>query len=340
MKNLQTFSTRNSRKKVILAGLLFLLIVLMVCSLCAGAVRISLTDMFGVLISPEDHPLQRNIVLLSRVPRTVGCVVAGMAFAVAGAVIQTVLNNPLAAPNIIGVNSGAGLAVALVSLAGTAYLRFLPAAAMIGALAGVSIVLLIAERTGASKLTTVLSGIAVSSMFSACIDAVVTLSPDTLVSYSGFRIGSLAGLTMTRVLPAACIVIPVCLLVWSLSKQMDVLLLGETVAHSLGMNTKRVRSVLLVLAAVLTGAAVSFSGMIGFVGLIVPHMIRRAGDEDSRYVLLGSALGGAALLTFCDIGARVLFRPYELPVGILLSLLGGPFFIGLLIRQRGGRIHD
>ena len=130
------------------------------------------------------------------------------------------------------------------------------------------------------------------------------------------------------------------MLILLLSKQMDVLMLGESVAHSLGMNTKRIRAALLVLAAVLTGSAVSFSGMIGFVGLIVPHIIRRIGDEDSLYVLLGSALGGAILLTFCDVAARVLFRPYELPVGILLSLLGGPFFIILLIRQRGGRTHD
>ena len=340
MKNSQTFSIRNSKKKAILAGLFFLLLVLIVCSLCSGAVRLSPADILHVLINPQDHSLQGSIFLLSRVPRTCGSVLAGMAFAASGAVIQTVLNNPLAAPNIIGVNSGAGLAVALVSLAGTAYLRILPAAAMAGALCGAAVVLVIAGKTGASRMTTILAGIAVSSIFSAFIDAIITLAPDTLVSYSGFRIGSLAGLTMSRIRPAFFMILPAFLLLLSLAKQMDVLMLGESTAHSLGMNVKRIRTILLVLAAFLTGAAVSFAGMIGFVGLIVPHIIRRAGDEDSLYVLLGSALGGAVLLTLCDIAARILFRPYEMPVGILLSLLGGPFFIGLLIKQRGGRIHD
>ena len=118
------------------------------------------------------------------------------------------------------------------------------------------------------------------------------------------------------------------------------LMLGRDVSQSLGLRVKPMRLLLLALAAALAGAAVSFCGLLGFVGLIVPHIMRRLVGAESRGLILGSALGGAVMLTGCDLLSRILFAPYELPVGIMLSFLGGPFFIFLLLRQRGGRIHD
>ena len=127
------------------------------------------------------------------------------------------------------------------------------------------------------------------------------------------------------------------LLALSLAGELDVLLLGEETARSLGLPARSLRLVLLALAAALAGAAVSFAGLLGFVGLIVPHMVRRlVGEDSSARLLLAAALGGAALLTACDLLARTLFAPYELPVGVVLSLLGGPFFLWLLLRQRRG----
>ena len=210
--------------------------------------------------------------------------------------------------------------------------------AFLGALAGILLVLGLAECTSASRITVVLAGVAVSNLFSAGIDAVVTLVPDALNGVSDFRIGGFSGVTMAQLAPAAGLILVSLLLVFSLSQQLDILALGSDTAQSLGLSVRPVRFLLLVLAAALAGAAVSFSGLISFVGLIVPHTMRRLVGEDSLPLLLSSALGGAFFVTLCDLLARELFAPYELPVGILLAFAGAPFFLWLLFRQRGGRV--
>lgn len=309
-------------------------------SLCFGAVSLPLEELLPALLGGGGGSTAGHILLLARLPRVLGCLLAGSALAVSGAVIQGVLNNPLAAPNLIGVNSGAGLMVALCCAAAPTMTALVPLAAFIGALAGVLLVLVLSERTGASRMTLVLAGIAVSSIFSAGIDAVLTFVPNALNGYSDFRIGGLANLSMARILPAAWVILPALGLTFSLSGELDVLLLGTETAQSLGLHARPLRLILLALAAALAGAAVSFAGLLGFVGLIVPHIMRRLTGEESLPLLLSSALGGALLLTLCDLLARTLFAPYELPVGIVLSLFGGPFFLWLLLRQRGGRVHD
>ena len=339
MKSSRTSSTRKVNKALVWAVLGGLTALAAMLSLCLGAVPVSLGDTLRALLGRGEGP-QAQIILYARLPRTCGCLLAGMALAVSGTVIQAVLSNPMAAPNIIGVNAGAGLAVSLAGVIAPTTAGFIPLAAFLGALAGVMLVLFIAERTGASKLTLILAGMAVSSIFSAGIDAVVTFVPDALLGYSDFRIGSLTGLTMAKLAPAFWVILPALVLVLSLAGELDVLMLGRDVSQSLGLRVKPMRLLLLALAAALAGAAVSFCGLLGFVGLIVPHIMRRLLGEESRTLILGSALGGAAMLTACDLLGRVLFAPYELPVGIVLSFVGGPFFIFLLLKQRGGRIHD
>ena len=140
--------------------------------------------------------------------------------------------------------------------------------------------------------------------------------------------------------PALCVIIPALIILLSLVNELDVLSLGMDTASSLGLSSGKLRVAALALAAALAGAAVSIAGLLGFVGLIVPHIVRRLLGEHSAPLIVGSALAGAALLTLCDTLARLIFAPYELPVGIVLSLIGGPFFIWLLMKQRGGRIHD
>lgn len=341
MKNWRTFSIQpDPPRRLRVYGLLLLLTAAAaLASLCMGPVVVPLGDILRVFTGELAGTTQASIILLARLPRTCGCLLAGMALAVSGAIIQGVLNNPLAAPNIIGVNSGAGLAVALFSALAPAS-PFAPLAAFFGALSGVLLVLLIAEKTGASRITLVLAGVAVSSMFSAGIDAVVTFVPDALNGYSDFRIGGLSNLSMDRIVPAFWVICAAMALTLLLSNEMDILMLGTETAQSLGLPARPLRLLLLALAAALAGAAVSFAGLLGFVGIIVPHIMRRLTGEGSLSLLIGSALGGAGLLTFCDLLARLLFAPYQLPVGIVLSLIGGPFFIWLLLRQRGGRIHD
>ena len=338
MKCWRISCTRQRAKAKVYLILVLLVLAAALLSICFGAVWTEPKAVLRILFGRDRSSVQANIILLTRLPRTCGCLLAGTALAVSGAVIQSVLSNPLAAPNIIGVNSGAGMAVILCTALAPGAVTALPFAAFAGALFAVLTVLAIAEKTGASKMTLVLSGVAVTSIFSAVTDAVITFVPEALNGYSDFRIGGFANLTFTKLGPAFWVILAALLLVLSLSNELDVLMLGRETAQSLGLRTKPLRLILLALAAALAGAAVSFSGMLGFVGLIVPHIMRKTVGENSLELVCSCALGGAALVTFCDLLARVLFAPYELPVGIVLSLLGGPFFIVLLLRQRKGRI--
>lgn len=327
----------SKRVFFLLAGALLLCALL---SLCVGAVPVPLREIGGALLCGERETVGARIVLYTRLPRTAAALLSGSALAVAGAVIQTVLCNPLAAPNIIGVNASAGLAVAIACAVTPMSAVGTPLIAFAGALAGVLLVLALSEWSGASRMTTVLAGVAVSSLFSAAIDAVITLVPDALSGYSDFKIGGFSGVTPAQLGPAAVMILLGLALVLTLSRQIDVLALGTQTARSLGLSVRPVRLLLLTLAAAMCGAAISFAGLLGFVGLIVPHMMRRLVGEESAKLNLACAMGGAALVTLCDTLARVLFAPYELPVGIVLSFAGVPFFLWLLLGKRGGHAHD
>ncbi len=324
----------------LLAGAGLLVVLLAALSLCAGAVMIDLGSIWEAVSQGDTQEKAYQIFMYVRLPRTLAALLAGGALACAGAVLQTVLNNALASPNIIGVNAGAGLFTIVLSALFPQWLRFSPLAAFLGALAAAGAVYFIASRTGASRMTIVLSGVAVSSILSAFTDTVLTLFPDAQVGRTEFLIGSFSGVTMDSVkLAGVCILlgIAVCIV---LSYDMNVLALGESTASSLGMRTGLYRMVFLISAALLAGSAVSFSGLIGFVGLIVPHAARFLAGRDNRVLIPLCALLGGAFTVGCDILARVLFAPYELPVGIVMSFLGGPFFIYLLLRQKRGRMLD
>ena len=250
------------------------------------------------------------------------------------------LANPLASPNIIGVNAGAGLMVGLCCAFLPTMGRGLSGAAFLGAMAAVLLVLGIARRIGASRMTVILAGVAVNAFLNAGTDAVVTLFPDAGIGSADFRVGGFSAVPAGRLWPAALLILMGVALSLTLANELDLLALGEETAHGLGLSVRRMQFLLLGIAAVLAGAAVSFAGQLGFVGLIVPHLARRLVGGGNGILLPMCALSGAALVTFCDLAARLLFAPYELPVGILLSLIGGPFFLMLLVRQRGGRLHD
>ena len=334
--NIWRISSVGRKGQAGLIALLGLLVVLTsVGSLALGAAPIPPGEVIAALLG-RGGVTQTAIVLYARLPRLCGCLLAGAALACAGVIIQGVLNNPLAAPNIIGVNSGAGLATAICCAAAPGAVRWTPAAAFLGALAGVLLVLFISERAGAARITLVLAGVAISSMFGAGIDAVVTFVPDALSGYTDFRIGGVKNLSMARLAPAFWVIVIALVIALSLSNELDLLLLGRETAQSLGLPAKWLRLALLMLAAALAGAAVSFAGLLGFVGLLTPHIMRRLVGEESFPLLLSSALGGGLLLTVCDLAARLIFAPFELPLGVMLSLTGGPFFLWLLLRQRRG----
>ena len=335
MKSLQRSYTPRHETAVVLAMVLAAGIAA-VLSLCLGAVRLTPEELVRALLEGTQGVAGR-IFWFVRLPRTLAALLTGAALAVSGVVIQTVLHNPLAAPNIIGVNAGAGFAVALAAVFFPGSLGEIPWLSFLGAITAAAVVLAISRLTGASKITLVLGGVMISSLFNAAIDALLTFQPDALTGYADFRVGSFRDITMARVenvvLPLAVALAGILLA----APALEILSLGDETAASLGLSVRPVRMVLLFLAAVLAGAVVSLAGIIGFVGLIVPHFIRRLTGEKLLPLLLASAFGGAAFVAFCDTAARTLFAPYELPVGVVLSFLGVPVFLWQLLRTRRRR---
>lgn len=306
-------------------------------SLCLGAAAISPGQLLEAICSGPGSTAGR-IFYYVRLPRTAGCLLAGAALSTAGCVIQNVLCNPLASPNIIGVNAGAGLAVTICCALGWLSGWTMAAAAFGGAFLAVMLVSFAARLAGASRTTVILSGVAVNAFLGAISDTVTNLVPDAAVLSSDFRVGGFGSVVTARLVPAGILIVLALGAVLLLQNELELLSLGEDTARSLGLNAARMRTVFLGLSAVLCGAAVSFAGLLGFVGLIVPHAVRHlAGTKCSRLLPL-CALWGASFVTVCDLTARLLFRPRELPVGILLSALGGPFFLYLL-SKRGGKHH-
>lgn len=308
-------------------------------SLLVGSVKLSLSEIVNA-IAAGPTGTAGWIFWYLRLPRTVACLLSGAALAVSGAVIQSVLSNHLASPSIIGVNSGAGLAVTCICAFGVMSGWMISAAAFFGALATVLIVVFVSRKVGASRSTVIMGGVAMNSFLNAVSQAIVALIPDVGVMSSDFRIGGFSSVVYTRLVPAGIIILLALIAVMTLCNELDVLSLGEDTAQSLGLPVKRYRIIFLIIAALLAGASVSFAGLLGFVGLIVPHIVRRFVGNESKYVLPLSAIVGAGLVTACDFAARVIFAPYELQVGIIMAVLGGPFFIMLLLKRRGERTND
>ncbi|MEG0217326.1 MAG: iron ABC transporter permease, partial [Raoultibacter sp.] len=269
-----------------------------------------------------------------RFPRVLAALLAGAALATSGALIQAVLDNPLASPNIIGINSGAGLFVLLAASLFPGLLWLPPLAAFCGALVAALIIFGIALGANTSRLMVVLAGIAITSIFGAGINTILIINPDAYIGSATFLVGGLSGVLMTSLVWPAIYIAGGAGLAFLCAGKLNIMALGDETAHALGMHVGRTRMALLGLAAALAGAAVSFAGLLGFVGLIIPHLVRFFVGHDNRFVLPLSAALGAAFVVFCDLLARVLFAPYEVPVGILMAFFGGPFFIYLILKNR------
>ena len=305
-------------------------------SLLLGAVRLSPKELWNALLSGPNSTAG-YIFWYARLPRTAACLLSGAALAVSGAIIQGVLSNKLASPSIIGVNAGAGLAVTVCCALGVLSGWAIALSAFGGGMVSVLLVVFTAQKTGASRTTVILGGVAVNSFLNALSEAITTLVPDAGVLSGDFRVGGFSSVVPARLVPAGILIAAALAVVMTLCNDLDVLTLGEDAAQSLGMPVKKMRTLFLILAAMLAGASVSFAGLLGFVGLIVPHAVRKLVGSESRYLLPLCAIGGAGFVTACDLASRMLFIPYELPVGILLSVLGGPFFLLLLLKRKGGR---
>lgn len=313
-----------------------LLILSFLLNCCLGSAGISLQDLWRAIIEGTKSGVAGRIFWYVRLPRIAGSMLAGAALAVSGAIIQGVLTNKLASPGVIGVNAGAGLAVTICCAFGAFSGWMIAGAAFGGAILAVMLVAFTAEKIGASRTTVILGGVAVNSCLNAASEAISVLIPDAGMQSADFRVGGFSAVAYNRLIPAGVMIIVGIVLIFTLSNELDVISLGEDTAQGLGMPVKRMRTVFLGIAALMAGAAVSFAGLLSFVGLIVPHIGRKMVSNESGKLLPFCALGGAAFVSLCDLLARTLFSPYEIPVGIFLSFIGGPFFLFLLIRRKGG----
>lgn len=332
---------KNTRPKgwVTLAAFATVLPLLMLLSVSLGAKLVSFSDLL-VFLTGDRSSLSTatyNIIAYVRLPRTAAAILSGAAFAVSGAILQGVLGNNMASPNVVGVNSGAGIGAALCMLFAPSKAWVFPVGVFLGAFLTAMFVYTVAARNGVSKTNLVLTGLAIGSVLSAGINAISVLNPDILVGNSSFMMGGFAFVTAAQLRFAAPQIILGLIAATLLGYELNLLTLGEDLAATLGLRVKLYRFIFIALAALLAGAAVSFSGLLGFVGLLVPHIVRMLAGSDNRFVIPCCALGGGGFVLLCDLLTRIIFAPYEFPVGIIMSLIGGPFFLWLLSQRRKNR---
>ena len=286
------------------------------------------------------------IVWQIRLPRVVMAMMVGAMLALGGAVMQGLFRNPLADPTILGVSSGAALGAVSMIVLGSGLLApvslllgayALPIAAFLGALTVTLVLYTISTQGGATSVATMLlAGVALAAFAAAIMGYLVFLSDDTqLRDVTFWNLGGLGGVTWEKVVVSCPIMLVVIGLALSMARGLDALVLGEAEAFHMGLRVERLKRQAVLLVAVATGLAVAVAGTIGFVGIVVPHLLRLAVGADHRFLLPASCLGGALLILLADIGARMLVAPAELPIGIITAAIGAPFFLWLLIRRRG-----
>ena len=316
-------------KCAVLLVLLVLLAGSMLLSLRLGALKLSLTQILDTLWN-QTGGIRYQILYNIRLPRILAGALVGAGLAVSGAILQGVMRNPLAAPGIIGVSSGGGLAGILVMLAFPQYSVLLVPAAFLGALVTALLVYLLAWKQGVNPVRLILAGVAVAAMLGAVSSAILLFNAEKAGGVLDFTIGSLTARSWKHLQFSSWYLLAGLAGAFLFSEKLNVLALGDEVAKGLGLHVERVRFFFIAVAALLAAGAVSIAGLLGFVGLIAPHIVRIVIGSDNRFLLPCSALFGAFLVTACDTAGRLVIEPSELPAGIIMALLGPPFFLWLL----------
>lgn len=313
--------------------LLLLLAATILLSLSVGSLKLPLGEIISTLWNrPEGVNYQ--ILFNIRLPRILLGAMVGGCFAVAGAILQGVMRNPLASPGIIGVSAGGGLAGIIVMLVLPQFGALLVPAAFCGSLATALLVYLLAWKRGVSPVRLILAGVAVSAMLGAFSSTILLFNAERAGGILDFSIGSLSARSWHQIRQVGLYMLSAFLAAFSLGGKLNILALGDEVAIGLGLKTERVRFLLIATAALLAASAVSVAGLLGFVGLIAPHIMRMLIGSDNRFLLPASALFGALMVVSCDTIGRLVMDPSELPVGIIMALMGPPFFLWLLRRHR------
>ena len=318
-------------RKYVIVSLILLTIVLF--ALFSGNGAIGTGEIIKVIFGGGSES-QRLIVFDIRLPRIIAALFSGAALSASGFILQNNLNNTIASPGLLGINNGAGLFVLISALVFPYRAGIKCIMAFAGALTVTAFVWLLSYRAGMSKTSVILSGVAISAVCVSIIDVIISLKPETVADKAAFQLGGFAGVPATSVNIAVPVIAVILIAAFIISPSMDIMALGDETASGLGLNIKRYRGLMLLCASVLAGAAVSMCGLISFVGLIVPNIIRMFYREKARGGLILCVISGAAFLLFCDTLSRLLVFPYELPCGLLLSVIGAPFLIRLLIKKR------
>lgn len=340
--------SRELRIRRSLIALSMIMLVSMILSIGIGPMNISFTDSLSVVMdrlglmnSTVAAPIQ-NIILSIRIPRTLLGMLVGAALAVCGAAMQGLFRNPLADPGLIGVTGGASLAaVSMIVLGGSTFSFFTdlfgPYSLMIASFMGALLTTLLVARIATTKFGTsitsmLLAGIAIGIVTGAAVGILTYMADDSqLRTLTFWSMGSLGGATWSTVLAAGSLIALPLVCLPMQAKNLNALLLGESEARHLGIEVKKVKKQIILLTALAVGASVAVSGTIGFVGLIVPHIVRLTLGPDHRYLLPASACLGALFLLIADMISRTIIAPAELPIGLITTIIGGPFFIGMVI---------
>ena len=310
------------------------------CGISIGSVSVPLSTLWDAESNPTAYSILWNI----RMPRVILAALVGAALAIAGAAFQGLLKNPLADPYTLGISSGASVG-AVFTLFFSVSLPFfsfftLPIFSMIGAFVTLVVVMGFArlvDRTMKME-TLILTGIIFSSFLGSCISLMIALTGEELRSIMGWLLGSVSMRGWPYVKMILPFVIIGALILWLHRKELNAMIYGEERAKYLGVDVKRSKYIILIGGSMLTGAAVAVSGTIGFVGLVVPHMVRMILGADHRHLLIISFLNGASLLVICDLVSRTIIAPTELPIGVITSFIGAPVFAYIFFKQRKGRV--
>jgi len=328
-----------AKQRYLLFIFLFSLVVSILLAVTIGSFKISVADiLFGNL-----DELGKTILFTIRMPRVMLAAIVGASLAISGACLQGLFRNPLADPGLIGVSAGAALGAAFAIVFSSQFisLNFLgpyliPFSAIIGSASVIIILFIITKGFGYDGVTyMLLAGIAVNAIAGVGIGLITYISDDSeLRSLTFWTMGSFGGVTWPLIIPAVVVILFSIIWIIGLSRKLDLIQLGDVEASRLGLNIRRVRFGIIISSAVVVGISVALSGMIGFVGLVVPHLVRILGGVNHIFVLLGSAIFGSILMVISDMMCRVIISPAELPVGLITSGLGSPFFLWLIFKMR------
>ncbi len=319
------------RRTVVIAALAAICVVSTFICMAVGSVAYTLPEVLRALVDPEAEA--RLIIWNVRLPRVLCGGLVGVCLSLSGCMLQGVMRNHLASPSTIGVTSGASFVGYLTLVAFPQYASMLPVGAILGSFTTTMLIYGLAYERGVSPVKMILSGMAVSAMFSAFNDIIRSFFSDRLANAAGYMVGSLNGTVwkdLSLILPYMLVGILIC---FFLPSKMNLLMLGDEVANSLGLRTERFRLLLIAVSSLLAGASVAVAGLISFVGLIVPHIARLIVGSDYRYLFPTSVFLGYFFVVACDTVGRIILPVGELSVSVMLSFIGAPFFLYLLRRK-------